>query len=45
MACFVLFSTSRVIFTGQVTMDEMVFNVKHHWSSVDCQELELYGLS
>ena len=45
MACFVLFYTSRVIFKGQVTMDEMVFNLKHHWSSVDCQELELYGLS
>jgi hypothetical protein len=45
MACFVLFYTSRVIFKGQVTMDEMVFNLKHHWSSVDCQELELYGFS
>jgi len=45
MACFVLFYTSRVIFKGHVTMDEMVFNLKHHWSSVDCQELELYGLS
>jgi hypothetical protein len=45
MACFVLFYTSRVIFKGRVTMDEMVFNLKHHWSSVDCQELELYGLS
>ena len=45
MACFVLFYTSRVIFKGQVTMDQMVFNLKHHWSSVNCQELELYGLS
>ena len=45
MACFVLFYTSRVIFKGHVTMDEMVFNLKHHWSSVHCQELELYGLS
>jgi hypothetical protein len=45
MACFVLFYTSRVIFKGHVTMDEMVFNLKHHWSSVNCQELELYGLS
>jgi len=45
MACFVLFYTSRVIFKGHVTMDEMVFNLKHYWSSVDCQELELYGLS
>ena len=26
-------------------IDEMVFNLKHHWSSVNCQQLELYGLS
>ena len=45
MACFVLYYTSRVIFKGHVTMDEMVFNLKHHWTSVDCQALELYGLS
>ena len=45
MASFVLYSTSRRIFKGRVTMDEMIFNLKHHWSSVDCQELELYGLS
>ena len=45
MAGFVLFSTSRVIFKGHVTMEGMVFNLKHHWSSVDCQELELYRLS
>jgi hypothetical protein len=45
MACFVLYYTTRVICKGQVTMEAMVFNVKHHWSSVDCQELELYGIS
>lgn len=45
MASFVLYYTSRVLFKGRVTMDEMIFNLKHHWSSVDCQELELYGLS
>ena len=45
MASFVLHYTSRVIFKGRVTMDEMVFNLKHHWSSVHCQELELYGLA
>jgi hypothetical protein len=45
MACFVLYYTTRVIFKEQVTMEEIVFNLKHHWSSVDCQELELYGLS
>jgi hypothetical protein len=45
MACFVLYYTTRVIFKGKVTMDEIVFNLKHHWSSVDCQELDLYGRS
>jgi hypothetical protein len=45
MACFVLYDTTRVICKGHVTMEAMVFNVKHHWSSVDCQELELYGIS
>jgi hypothetical protein len=45
MASFVLYYTSRVILKGRVTIDEMIFNVKHHWSSVDCQELELFGLS
>ncbi len=45
IASFVLYYTSRVLFKGRVTMEEMIFNLKHHWSSVDCQELELYGLS
>jgi hypothetical protein len=45
IACFVLYYTSRVLFKGHVTMDEMVFNLKHHWSSVRCQQLELSGLS
>lgn len=45
MASFVLYYTSRVLFKGRVTMDEMIFNLKHHWSSVDCQDLELYGIS
>jgi hypothetical protein len=45
MASFVLYSTSRVICKGHVTMDEMLFHMKHYWASVDCQELELYGPS
>ena len=45
MASLVLYYTSRVLFKGRVTMDEMIFHLKHHWSSVDCQELELYGIS
>lgn len=45
MASFVLYYTSRALFKGRVSMDEMIFNVKHHWSSVACEPLELYGLS
>lgn len=45
MASFVLYYTSRVLFKGRVTMEEIVFNLKHHWSSVHCQELELYGIA
>lgn len=45
MASFVLYYTSHVLFKGRITMDEMIFDLKHHWSSVDCQELELYGIS
>jgi hypothetical protein len=44
-ASFVLYYTTRVLFKGRVTMDEMIFNLKHHWSSVSCQELELYGIA
>jgi hypothetical protein len=45
MACFVLYYTTRVIFKEQVTMEEIVFNLKHHCSSVDCQAFELYGIA
>jgi hypothetical protein len=45
IASFILYYTSRVILKGRVTMDEIIFNLKHHWSSVDCQVLDLYGLS
>src|SRR5881397_1615377 len=34
MAGFVLFYTSRVIFKGHVTMEEIVFTLKHHWMTV-----------
>ena len=45
IASLILHYTSRVLFKGRVTMEEMIFNLKHHWSSVDCEALELYGLS
>ncbi|ETW92442.1 MAG: hypothetical protein ETSY1_43600 [Candidatus Entotheonella factor] len=45
MASFVLQYTSCALFKGQVTMEEMIFNVKYHWFTVECKSLELYGLS
>jgi hypothetical protein len=45
IASYLLYYTSRVIFKGRVTMDEMVFHLKHHWSSVTCKPLELFGVS
>jgi len=45
MAGFVLFYTSRVIFKGHVTMEEMVFTLKHHWRMVDYEPFELYSIA
>ncbi len=45
MAGFVLFYTSRVIFKGHVTMEEIVFTLKHHWITVDYAPFALYGIA
>ncbi len=45
MAGFVLFYTSRVIFKGHVTMEEIVFTLKHHWMMVDYEPFELYAIA
>ena len=45
MGCFVLFYTSRVICKGQMTMEEIIFSLKHYWRFVDCEALELKALS
>ena len=45
IAGFVLFYTSRVIFKGRVSMEEMVFSLKHYWATVDFESLELYAIS
>ena len=45
MGCFVLFYTSRVIWKGQMTMEEIIFSLKHYWRFVDSAALELQGLS
>jgi hypothetical protein len=40
MARFVLFSTSRVICKGRLTMEEISFSWKHSWRFVDAAALE-----
>ena len=45
IAGFVLFYTSRVICKGHVTMEEIVFTLKHHWMTVDYEPFELYVIA
>jgi hypothetical protein len=45
MGCVVLFYTSRVICKGRLTMEEIIFSLKHYWRFVDCEALELKALS
>ncbi len=45
MAGLVLFYTSGFIFKGQVTMEEIVFTVKHYWMTVDYEPFELYAIA
>jgi hypothetical protein len=45
MGCFVLFYASRVICKGRMTMEEIIFSLKHYWRFVDCEALELKALS
>jgi hypothetical protein len=45
MGCFVLFYTSRVICQGRLTMEEIIFSLKHYWRFVDSEPLELTALS
>jgi hypothetical protein len=45
MGCLVLFYTSRVISRGRLTMEEIIFSLKHYWRFVDCEALELTALS
>jgi hypothetical protein len=45
MSCLVLFYTSRVICKGRLTMEEIIFSLKHYWRFVDCETLELKALS
>ena len=45
MGCLVLFYTSRVICKGRLTMEEMIFSLKHYWRFVGSEALELTALS
>jgi hypothetical protein len=45
MASFVLFYTSRVLCKGRLTMEEIIFRLKHYWRFVDMEPLELQALS
>jgi hypothetical protein len=45
LGCLVLFYTSRVICKGRMTMEEIIFNLKHYWRFVDSEALELKALS
>jgi hypothetical protein len=45
MGCFVLFYTSRIICKGRLTMEEIIFSLKHYWRFVDSEVLELKALS
>ncbi len=37
MGCLVLFYTSRVIYKGRLTMEEIIFSLKHYWRFVDSE--------
>jgi hypothetical protein len=45
MGSFVLFYTSRVICKGRLTMEEIIFSLKHYWRFVESEALELHALS
>jgi len=45
MGCLVLFYTSRVICKGRLTMEDLIFSLKHYWRFVDSEPLELKALS
>jgi len=45
MGSFILFYTSRVICKGHLTMEEIIFRLKHYWRFVDLEALGLQALS
>src|SRR5262249_20154740 len=45
MGSFILFYTARVICHGRLTMEEVIFSLKHYWRFVDLEALELPAFS
>ena len=45
MGCLVLVYTTRVICKGRLTMEEIIFSLKHYWCFVDSEVFELKALS
>lgn len=45
LAGLVLFYTARFCVRGQVTMEAIVFSLKHHWRFLSSEPLELHALS
>jgi hypothetical protein len=45
MGCFVLMYTSRLVCKGQLTMEEIIFCLKHYWRLVESEAFELKALS
>jgi hypothetical protein len=45
MGSFILFYTARVICKGRLTMEEIIFALKHYWRFVEFEPLELQALS
>ena len=45
MGSFILFYTARVICKGRLTMEAIIFSLKHYWRFVDSEALELKALS
>jgi hypothetical protein len=45
VGCLVLFYASRVICKGRLTMEEIIFSLKHYWRFIDSEALELQAFS
>jgi hypothetical protein len=45
LAGIVLLYTTRILCKGRVTIEEMLFSLKHHWRFLNSKLLELHALS